>query len=108
MKTAIPSERRQPSYGHYHLSTKPISRGQGRWATAAAAYRSGEFVHDLTTDEAFHYTRKRGVEHTEIVLPTAAAKMDINWARDRQALWNAAEMAEKRVDARVAREYEVA
>lgn len=30
------------------------------------------------------------------------------WARDRQALWNAAEFAEKRRDSRVAREYEVA
>lgn len=92
----------------YHLSTKPVSRGAGRSATAAAAYRSGELVHDLTSDEAFDYTRKRGVEHSEIVLPTAAARADINWARDRQALWNAAEVAEKRKDARVAREYEVA
>jgi hypothetical protein len=65
-------------------------------------------VHDFSSDEVFDYTRKRGVEHAEIVLPTAAVKQDINWARDRQALWNAAEMAEKRKDARVAREYEVA
>lgn len=92
----------------YHLSTKPVSRGLGRSATAAAAYRAGELVHDLTTDQVFDYSRKRGIEHTEIVLPTAAVKADINWARDRQALWNAAEIAEKRKDARVAREYEVA
>ena len=38
----------------------------------------------------------------------SVAKLDINWARDRQTLWNAAEVAEKREDARVAREYEVA
>ncbi len=92
----------------YHLSTKPVSRGAGRSAIAASAYRSGELVHDLTTDQVFDYTRKRGVEHSEIVLPTAAARADINWARDRQALWNAAETCEKRKDARVAREYEVA
>lgn len=92
----------------YHLSTKPVSRGLGRSATAAAAYRAGELVHDLSTDQVFDYSRKGGIEHTEIVLPTAAAKADINWARDRQALWNAAEIAEKRKDARVAREYEVA
>jgi hypothetical protein len=92
----------------YHLSVKPMSRKGGRSATAAIAYRSAEKIHDLTSDQVFDYTRKRGVEHTEIVLPTAAAKLDINWARDRQALWNAAEMAEKRKDARVAREYEVA
>jgi ATP-dependent exoDNAse (exonuclease V) alpha subunit len=92
----------------YHLSVKPISRAGGRSATAAAAYRSGELVHDLTSDEVFDYTRKRGVEHSEIVLSAAAARADINWARDRQALWNAAEIAEVRKDARVAREYEVA
>ena len=66
----------------YHLSVKPISRAGGRSATAAAAYRSGELVHDLTSDEVFDYTRKRGVEHSEIVLPTAAAQQDINWARE--------------------------
>jgi hypothetical protein len=65
-------------------------------------------VRDFSSDQVFDYTRKRGVEHAEIVLPTAAVKQDINWARDRQALWNVAEMAEKRKDARVAREYEVA
>ena len=92
----------------YHLTMKPVSRGMGRSATAASAYRSAELVHDFSSDEVFDYTRKRGVEHAEIVLPTAAVKQDINWARDRQALWNAAEMAEKRKDARVAREYEVA
>jgi ATP-dependent exoDNAse (exonuclease V) alpha subunit len=92
----------------YHLSVKPISRAGGRSATAAAAYRSGELVHDLTSNEVFDYTRKRGVEHSEIVLSAAAARADINWARDREALWNAAEIAEVRKDARVAREYEVA
>jgi hypothetical protein len=85
-----------------------VSRGKGRSATAAAAYRAADKIHDLTTAQVFDYTRKRGVDHTEIVLPTEAAKRDINWARDRQALWNAAEAAEKRKDARVAREYEVA
>ncbi len=92
----------------YHLSVKPISRSAGRSATAAAAYRSGELVHDLTSDEVFDYTRKRGVEHTEIVLPSRCAKLDINWARDRQALWNAAERCENRSNSRVAREYELA
>ena len=92
----------------YHLSTKPVARGVGRSATAAAAYRSAEIVEDHTTGQVFDYTRKRGVEHAEIVLPTECARQDINWARDRTALWNAAERAEKRIDARVAREYELA
>ncbi len=92
----------------YHLSVKPISRSGGRSATAASAYRAAERIEDHTSGEVFDYTRKRGVEQTEIVLPTSAAKRDINWARDRTALWNAAERAEKRKDSRVAREYEVA
>jgi ATP-dependent exoDNAse (exonuclease V) alpha subunit len=92
----------------YHLSVKPVSRAGGRSATAASAYRAAEIVHDHTTGQTFDYTRKRGVEHTEIVLPTEAAKRDINWARDREALWNAAEVAEKRSNSRVARDYELA
>ena len=92
----------------YHLKVKPVSRAGGRSATAAAAYRSAEIVHDETTGQTFDYSRKRGVEHTEIVLPTEAARQDINWARDRQALWNEAEKAENRSNSRVAREYEIA
>ncbi len=92
----------------YHLSVKPISRKGGRSATAAAAYRAAEKIHDLTSDQVFDYTRKRGVEHAEIVLPTEAARRDINWARDRQAQWNAAEASENRSNSRVAREYEIA
>jgi ATP-dependent exoDNAse (exonuclease V) alpha subunit len=92
----------------YHLSVKPVSRGAGRSATAAAAYRAAERIEDHTTGQVFDYTRKCGVEHSEIVLPVEAARRDINWARNRQQLWNAAEVAEKRKDARVAREYEVA
>jgi len=93
---------------NYHLTVKPVSRAAGRSATAASAYRSATLVYDRTTGQSFDYTRKRGVEHAEIVLSSAAAKRDINWARDRQALWNAAEIAENRSNSRVAREYEVA
>lgn len=88
----------------YHLSVKPISRSAGRSATAAAAYRAGEEIVDERTGEVHDYTRKGGVEHAEIVLPAGSP----GWAVDRAALWNAAEAAEKRKDARVAREYEVA
>ena len=92
----------------YHLSVKPISRSSGRSATASSAYRSGELVYDETTGQTFDYTRKQGVEHAEIVLPVEAARHDINWARDRQALWNEAEKSENRSNSRVAREYEIA
>ena len=51
------------------------------------------------------FTRKEGVEHSEIVLPQGVSA---DWALDRSTLWNAAEFAEKRKDARVAREFEIA
>ena len=92
----------------YHLSVKSVSRGEGRSGTAAAAYRAADLVHDDVTDQVFDYTRKRGVEHSEIILSSRAAQQDINWPRNRQDLWNAAEQAEKRKDARIAREYELA
>jgi hypothetical protein len=88
----------------YHLSVKPVSRSSGRSATAAAAYRAAERIEDLRTGVTHDYARKGGVESADIVLPDHAP----TWASDRAALWNAAELAEKRKDACVAREYEVA
>jgi ATP-dependent exoDNAse (exonuclease V) alpha subunit len=92
----------------YHLRVKPVSRAEGRSSTAASAYRAAAIVYDETTGQTFDYTRKRGVEHSEIVLPTECARRDINWARDRERLWNEAEKAENRSNSRVAREYEIA
>jgi ATP-dependent exoDNAse (exonuclease V) alpha subunit len=92
----------------YHLTVKPVKRAAGRSVTAAAAYRAADRIRDQASGQVFDYTRKRGVVHAEIVLPSDAARRDINWSRDRTALWNAAESAERRKDARVAREYELA
>ena len=90
----------------FHLSVKPISRATGRSATAAAAYRSGQLIVDVRTGEVHDYTRKRDVvqEGSGIIVPPGSPA----WAEDRTSLWNAAEAAEKRKDARVARDYEVA
>lgn len=88
----------------YHLSVKAISRSAGRSATAAAAYRAGVEITDTRTAEVHDYTRKRGIVSADLVLPAGAPE----WATDRAALWNAAESAERRKDACVAREYEVA
>jgi hypothetical protein len=81
-----------------------VSRSSGRSATALAAYRAAERIEDRRTGETHDYARKGGVESADIVLPDNAP----TWASDRAALWNAAELAEKRKDACVAREYEVA
>jgi hypothetical protein len=88
----------------FHLAVKAISRGAGRSATAAAAYRAGVEIEDERTGLVHDYTRKQGVEHQEIVAPDDVPA----WARDRAALWNAAEAVERRKDAKVAREYEIA
>ena len=88
----------------YHLSVKPISRATGRSATAAAAYRAGAEITDERTGEVHDYTRKGDIEHSEILVPPGSPA----WGQDRSALWNAAEAAENRKDARVARDYEVA
>ncbi|MDV6333238.1 Ti-type conjugative transfer relaxase TraA [Asticcacaulis sp. 201] len=89
----------------YHLSMKPIARSSGRSAVAAAAYRSGERLVNERDGLVHDFRAKSGIEHTEIVLPEGS---NAEWARDRETLWNAAEFAEKRKDARVAREFEIA
>lgn len=89
----------------YHASMKPVSRSSGRSAVASAAYRAGERLTNERDGITHDFSRKQGVEHAEIVLPEGS---DADWARDRSTLWNAAEAAENRKDARVAREFEVA
>ena len=89
----------------YHLSTKPVSRSSGRSAVASAAYRCAVLLVNHRDGLVHDFTRKEGVEHSEIVLPQGVSA---GWAFDRSALWNAAEFAEKRKDARVAREFEIA
>lgn len=95
----------------YHCSMKPIARSGGRSAVASAAYRAAEKLTNERDGLTHDFRAKQGVEHAEIVLPEPGAGtmgVDAEWARDRSALWNAAEKAENRKDARVAREFEVA
>ena len=87
----------------YHLSAKIISRKTGRSATAAAAYRSGSLIVDARTGEVHDYTRKRGVEYSEILMPTSSP-----WRPASDELWNAVELKNKRANAQVAREIVVA
>src|SRR3546814_3321836 len=75
----------------FHLAVKAIGRSAGRSATAAAAYRAGVEITDERTGLVHDYTRKQGVEHSELMLPTDAPE----WAADRERLWNAAELAER-------------
>ncbi|AFY72012.1 MobA/MobL protein (plasmid) [Thalassoporum mexicanum PCC 7367] len=88
----------------HHLRMNRIARSKGRSATAAAAYRSGSIVHDERTDLEFNYTRKDDVYGAEIFAPLNAP----TWVYDRNKLWNSVEHSEKRKDALVALEHEVA
>ncbi|KAF0332997.1 DNA primase [Gigaspora margarita] len=99
-----PTWRRKSPMAIYHLSAKPISRATGRSATGAAAYRAGVKITDERTGQVFDYTRKRGIDYAEILAPANATE----WAHDRAKLWNAVEATEKRKDAQLCREVEVA
>jgi ATP-dependent exoDNAse (exonuclease V) alpha subunit len=91
----------------FFLQISSLSRGAGRRATAAAAYRAGERVRDERSGELHNYSRRRDVLHAEIFLPGQYAQAPMPWARNREQLWNTAEHAEKRHNARVAREIQV-
>jgi ATP-dependent exoDNAse (exonuclease V) alpha subunit len=91
----------------FHLHTRSISRGAGRSAAAAAAYRAGERIRDERTGVLHNHSHRTDVSHKEILLPSRLQAGQCSWATDRASLWNAAERAELRHDARVAREYQV-
>jgi len=87
----------------YHQTTKMVKRSDGRNAVAAAAYRAGISLYEEATGLTHDYSKKMGVEHSEIMAPEGAAA----WVFDRQVLWNTVEAAETRRDSQVAREVEV-
>ena len=89
----------------FHLEISSVSRGAGRRATSAAAYRAGERIRDERSGTLHNFSRRRDVLHSEIFLPAQFDGVAVPWARNRERLWNAAEHAEKRHNARVAREY---
>ncbi len=92
----------------YFLNLKTFGRAGGSSAASAAAYRSGERIRDERTGRTYDHSERQDVLNKEIVLPSRFAGEDMAWARDRASLWNAAESAETRRNARVAREYLVA
>jgi ATP-dependent exoDNAse (exonuclease V) alpha subunit len=92
----------------YFLNLKTFGRSGGSSAVSAAAYRAGERIRDERTGKTYDHSDRQDIMHKEIVLPSQFAHSDMDWARDRANLWNAAEGAESRKNARVAREYLVA
>ena len=88
----------------YHCSVKIIGRSKGKSVIAAAAYRAGEKLCDRETGTAHDFTRKGGVMHRGILLPEHAPKEYL----DRQTLWESVTKIEKKSNAQLAREVEVA
>lgn len=88
----------------YHFSAQLIQRSKGRSAVAAAAYRSGTVLVDNRTGQRHDFSRRRGVVSSEILTPDGTPA----FLGDRQALWNHVEAIERRQDAQVAREINLA
>jgi Ti-type conjugative transfer relaxase TraA len=88
----------------YHLHVKVIGRNAGSSAVASAAYRSASRLRDDRLDRSHDFSAKRGVVHSEVMLPEDAPDA---WS-DRERLWNDVEAFEVRKDAQLAREVEFA
>jgi Ti-type conjugative transfer relaxase TraA len=88
----------------YHLHVKVIGRRAGSSAVASAAYRSASRLRDERFERSHDFSRKRGVVHSEVMLPENAPG---GWS-DRERLWNDVEASEVRKDAQLAREVEFA
>lgn len=89
----------------FSWSMQIIKRSAGRSVIAAAAYRAGERLHDDRQNITHDYSRRSGVDHSEILLPADAP----DWCDGltRQRLWNEVEATEKRKDAQTARELRI-
>lgn len=82
----------------------PVAEKSPRSVIAAAAYRAGQRLVDEVTGKVYDYTKKTGVELTEIITPDNAPF----WIGDRASLWNAVEQANWRKNARFAKDITIA
>lgn len=88
----------------YHFSVQVIQRSKDRSAIAAAAYRAGTLLRDEQTGKSYDYSKRRGVVYSDIMIPEGTAP----FLKDRQRLWAHAERLERREDAQLAREINLA
>lgn len=86
----------------YHLSVKIIGRKKGKSSVAAAAYRAGEKIKNEYDGQTHNYENRKDIEYKEIIYPAETQKLE------RKDLWNLVENTEKRKDAQLAREIEIA
>jgi hypothetical protein len=96
----------------YHLSMDIVGRGNsgskcaklGKSIVAMAAYRAAEKLIDERTRITYDYTKKSGVEYSEIYAPENSPE----WVYERQKLWNEVEKIETRKNAQLGRELDIA
>ena len=88
----------------FHYSGQVFSRSDGVSSVAKAAYRSASHLIDERTGQEYDYTRRNEKIQTEIFAPGNSPA----WVYDRSKLWNEVEKIEKRKDAQVARELNIA
>ena len=85
---------------NYHFEVGTISRGKCRSVVRAVSYITGEKLYDCYNDKTY-YTRRKDVLYHEIYLPDKAS-LEFN---NLQNLCNSINKAERRYDARTAREF---
>ena len=88
----------------FHCSIKIITRSAKTSAVASSAYRSGEKIENERDGRTHDYTAKQGVVAGGIIAPEHCPE----WVQDRSKLWNSIEKMEKKGNAQVAREIEIA
>ena len=89
------------------VRARVAGRSGGKSAPAMSAYRSGEEIIDERTGKKHDYTKKKGIDYSEILSPILATAAN-EWMTNRSQLWNKVEASEKRVDAQLTRELIIA
>jgi hypothetical protein len=82
------------------------TRSKGHSAVAGVAYRLGLRLWDERL-KCWHDYRKRALGEEVVMALTVAPEGAPAWASDPAQLWNAVELAEKRKDSQVARDYRI-
>ena len=99
--------------GIYHLHFKYISRKRGQSSVASAAYRRATRMRDERLGKNFNFLHKDEVVHSKLLIPENSPA----WLKEIHALpqhvnserlWNVVEKTEKRKDAKLCYEMDVA
>jgi hypothetical protein len=88
----------------FHVTAKVVSRSKGQSVVAKAAYNARDKLLNERDGQPKDYRELGDTVFSGIFAPEDAPE----WARDREALWNEVERGEKRKDAQLAVELEMA